>query len=62
MGIVRAGRLVAVERVAELLAKTQRRNLVEVEFAEPVELETCARCRAARRAARLDPLQALTYE
>ena len=28
-----------VERVADLLAKTQRRDLVEVEFAEPVELE-----------------------
>jgi ABC-2 type transport system ATP-binding protein len=39
VGIVRDGRLIAVERVAELLAKTQRRNLVEVEFAEPVELE-----------------------
>lgn len=39
MGIVKAGRLIAIERVAELLAKTQRRNLVEVEFAEPVELE-----------------------
>lgn len=39
VGIIRAGRLIAVERVAELLAKTQRRNLVEVEFAEPVELE-----------------------
>jgi ABC-2 type transport system ATP-binding protein len=39
VGIVRAGRLVAVERVSELLAKTQRRDRVEVEFAEPVELE-----------------------
>ncbi|HEX6601870.1 MAG TPA: ABC transporter ATP-binding protein [Solirubrobacterales bacterium] len=39
VGIVKSGRLIAVERVAELLAKTQRRNLVEVEFAEPVELE-----------------------
>ncbi|HEX5984459.1 MAG TPA: ABC transporter ATP-binding protein [Solirubrobacterales bacterium] len=39
VGIVRSGRLIAVERVAELLAKAQRRNLVEVEFAEPVELE-----------------------
>ena len=39
VGIVRAGRLIAVERVADLLAKAQRRNLVQVEFAEPVELE-----------------------
>lgn len=39
VGIVREGKLIAVERVADLLAKTQRRNLVEVEFAEPVELE-----------------------
>jgi ABC-2 type transport system ATP-binding protein len=39
VGIVRAGRLIAVERVADLLAKAQRRNLVEVEFAEAVELE-----------------------
>ncbi|HEU5104642.1 MAG TPA: ABC transporter ATP-binding protein [Solirubrobacterales bacterium] len=39
VGIVKAGRLIAVEQVAELLAKSRRRNLVEVEFAEPVELE-----------------------
>ncbi|HWA53106.1 MAG TPA: ABC transporter ATP-binding protein [Solirubrobacterales bacterium] len=39
VGIVRAGRLVAVERVADLLAKTQRRDRVEVEFAAPVELD-----------------------
>jgi ABC-2 type transport system ATP-binding protein len=39
VGIVREGRLIAVERVADLLAKTQRRDMVEVEFAEPVELE-----------------------
>jgi len=39
VGIIRDGRLIAVERVAELLAKTQRHNSVEVEFAEPVELE-----------------------
>jgi ABC-2 type transport system ATP-binding protein len=39
VGIVREGRLIAVERIADLLAKTQRRNLVEVEFADPVELE-----------------------
>jgi ABC-2 type transport system ATP-binding protein len=39
VGIVRAGKLIAVERVADLLAKAQRRNLVRVEFAKPVELE-----------------------
>ena len=39
VGIVRAGKLIAVERVADLLSKSQRRDLVEVEFAEPVELE-----------------------
>ena len=39
VGIIRDGRLIAVERIHDLLAKTQRRNLVEVEFAEPVELE-----------------------
>jgi ABC-2 type transport system ATP-binding protein len=39
VGIVREGKLIAVERINDLLAKTQRRNLVEVEFAEPVELE-----------------------
>jgi ABC-2 type transport system ATP-binding protein len=43
VGIVRGGRLVAVERVADLLAKTQRRDRVEVEFAEPVELEDVRR-------------------
>jgi ABC-2 type transport system ATP-binding protein len=39
VGIIRDGRLVAVERVAELLAKTVERRRVEVEFAEPVELD-----------------------
>ncbi len=39
VGIVKDGKLIAVERVADLLAKTQRHDLVEVEFAEPVELE-----------------------
>jgi ABC-2 type transport system ATP-binding protein len=39
VGIIRDGRLIAVERVSDLLAKTQRRDMVEVEFAEPVELE-----------------------
>lgn len=39
VGIIRDGKLIAVERVAELLGKTQRRDLVEVEFAEPVELD-----------------------
>ena len=35
VGIIRDGRLIAVERVADLLGKTERR--VEVEFAEPVD-------------------------
>jgi len=39
VGIVKEGKMIAVERVADLLAKTQRRNLVEVEFAGPVELD-----------------------
>jgi ABC-2 type transport system ATP-binding protein len=39
VGIIRDGRMVAVERVADLLTKTQRRDRVEVEFADPVELE-----------------------
>jgi ABC-2 type transport system ATP-binding protein len=38
VGIIRDGRLVAVERVAELLAKTAERRKVEVEFGDPVEL------------------------
>jgi ABC-2 type transport system ATP-binding protein len=37
VAIIRAGRLVAVERIADLLGKTQRR--LEVEFAEPVDLD-----------------------
>jgi ABC-2 type transport system ATP-binding protein len=37
VGIIRDGRLIAVERVAELLGKTQRR--ASVEFAGPVDLE-----------------------
>jgi ABC-2 type transport system ATP-binding protein len=37
VGIIRNGRLIAVERVADLLGKTQRR--ASVEFAEPVDLE-----------------------
>jgi ABC-2 type transport system ATP-binding protein len=43
VGIIRDGRLIAVERVAELVGKTQRR--VSVEFAEPIdpgELRGCA--------------------
>ena len=43
VGIVRDGRLIAVERVSELLAKTQRRDRVEVEFEGPVELEDVRR-------------------
>ena len=38
VGIIRDGRLVAVERVADLLEKTVERRKVEVEFAEAVEL------------------------
>ena len=37
VGIIRDGRLIAVERVADLLGKTPRR--VSVEFTEPVDLE-----------------------
>jgi ABC-2 type transport system ATP-binding protein len=36
VGIIRAGRLIAVERVAELVGRTRRR--VSVEFAAPVDL------------------------
>ncbi|HEU4906733.1 MAG TPA: ABC transporter ATP-binding protein [Solirubrobacterales bacterium] len=39
VGIIRDGRLIAVERVADLLAKAAERRRVEVEFAEPVELD-----------------------
>jgi beta-exotoxin I transport system ATP-binding protein len=39
VGIIRGGRLIAVERVAELLGKTTERRRVEVEFDEPVELD-----------------------
>jgi beta-exotoxin I transport system ATP-binding protein len=39
VGIIRGGRLIAVERVADLLGRTTQRRRVEVEFAEPVELE-----------------------
>jgi ABC-2 type transport system ATP-binding protein len=39
VGIIRDGRLVAVERVGDLLAKTVERRRIEVEFADPVELE-----------------------
>jgi ABC-2 type transport system ATP-binding protein len=38
-GIIRNGSLIAVERIADLLGKTTQRQRVEVEFAEPVELE-----------------------
>jgi ABC-2 type transport system ATP-binding protein len=37
VGIIRDGRLIAVERVSELLGKTQRR--ASVEFTEPVDLD-----------------------
>jgi beta-exotoxin I transport system ATP-binding protein len=39
VGIVRDGRLVAVERVEDLFAKTIERRRVEVEFADPVALD-----------------------
>jgi beta-exotoxin I transport system ATP-binding protein len=39
VGIIRGGRLIAVERVGDLLEKTTRHDRVEVEFGEPVELE-----------------------
>jgi beta-exotoxin I transport system ATP-binding protein len=39
VGIIRGGRLIAVERVADLLGRTLRRSRVEVEFAEPADLE-----------------------
>jgi ABC-2 type transport system ATP-binding protein len=39
VGIIRAGRVIAVERIDELLGKTLNRRRVEVEFGEPVELE-----------------------
>jgi len=39
VAIIRGGRLIAVERVADLLGKTAQRRRVEVEFADPVELE-----------------------
>jgi ABC-2 type transport system ATP-binding protein len=39
VGIIRDGRLIAVERVAELLERAQGHRRVSVEFAEPVELE-----------------------
>ena len=42
VGIIREGRLIAVERVADLLGKTQRR--VAVEFAEPIDLTELRRC------------------
>ncbi len=42
VGIIRDGRLIAVERVADLVGKTQRR--VSVEFAEPVDLADLRGC------------------
>jgi ABC-2 type transport system ATP-binding protein len=39
VGIIREGRLIAVESVAELLERTTEHRRVAVEFAEPVELE-----------------------
>jgi ABC-2 type transport system ATP-binding protein len=42
VGIIRDGRLIAVERVADLVGKTQRR--VSVEFAEPIDLGDLRAC------------------
>ena len=39
VGIIRDGRVIAVERIDELLGRTAERRRVEVEFAEPVELD-----------------------
>jgi len=39
VGIIREGRLIAVERVDELLGKTAGRQRVEVEFDAPVDLD-----------------------
>jgi len=39
VGIIRDGRLIAVERVEDLLSKTAERRRVEVEFAEPADLD-----------------------
>jgi ABC-2 type transport system ATP-binding protein len=39
VGIIRAGRVIAVERIEELLSKTLDRRRVRVEFTEPVALE-----------------------
>ena len=43
VGIIRGGRLIAVERIADLLEKTTEHRRVDVEFAEPVELEEVRR-------------------
>ncbi len=42
VGIIRGGKLVAVERVADLLGKTQRR--VSIAFAEPIDLAELRGC------------------
>jgi len=39
VGIIRGGRLIAVERIGDLLEKTTQHQRVEVEFAEPVGLD-----------------------
>ena len=39
VGIIREGRVIAVERIDDLLGRALNRRLVEVEFAEPVELK-----------------------
>jgi ABC-2 type transport system ATP-binding protein len=42
VGIIRDGRLIAVERVADLVGRTQRR--VSIEFAEPIDLGELRGC------------------
>jgi len=47
VGIIRDGRLITVERVADLVGRTQRR--VTVEFAEPIDLDDVGNVFAAAR-------------
>ncbi len=50
VAIVRGGRLVAVERMEDLLGRTVERRRVEVEFDQPVELERVRRMPGVRGA------------
>ena len=43
VGVIRDGTLIAVERVADLLAKTPRK--ASIEFSETVDVTSCAGCR-----------------